>query len=487
MNLNKIPAFDGKVMVVGDVMLDRYWMGTCQRVSPEAPVPVVKFSSSQDRAGGAANVAINISALGAPCHLLGITGEDQDAMKLQMLVRQNKIEPDLLLHRGLPTITKHRILGRGQQMLRVDFEESFQDIPKDPLVQVFENSLQDCKIVVASDYGKGTLSCIGEMITLAAQRGIPILIDPKGTDFERYCGAYMLTPNMSEFEAVVGKVRDNDELDQKAKDLIYRCKLKCLLITRSEKGMSLVRPGFRTLHLPAQAREVYDVTGAGDTVIAVLAASMASGVDVVSACELANTAAGIVVGKMGTSSVSVDEIRRALNRQANVADAPYKPAHRGIITEEELLKVRKKLKEQGLRVVMTNGCFDLLHRGHISYLKQAKALGDVLIVAVNTDRSVHALKGAGRPIVSLSGRMEVLAGLESVDYVVSFDEDNPRRLISQLLPDILTKGGDYTPEEVAGYDEVTQNGGKVIILPYVPGASTTAMVSKIMVQRGAEA
>ncbi len=467
-----LPAFSGKVTVVGDVMLDRYWKGLSNRLSPEAPVPVVKVEGREDRAGGAANVAINISSLGAPCSLIGIVGADEAAVKLEKIVQDRHIRPEFVISGSHPTITKLRVLARNQQLLRLDFEDSFKDIDEDALLKAYRAALKDAKVVICSDYGKGSLAYIQQMIEIANEKGIPLLVDPKGTDFEKYRGATVLTPNMSEFKAVVGPVRDNDELERKGLELIGKLKLKYLLVTRSEDGMTLIRPGQKAVHLPTHAREVYDVTGAGDTVIATLGACLASGVDLVTSCDIANRAAGIVVGKLGTSTVSPDELRRDLSGD----DAALSP---GVVSEPELLDEVRRLKQAGKRIVMTNGCFDILHKGHISYLKRARSLGDRLIVAVNTDRSVQALKGPARPVVPLEGRMEVLAALDCVDYVVPFDEDTPERLISIVLPDVLVKGGDYKVEEIAGHRQVQANGGKVIVLPFVEGFSTTNIVNRI--------
>ncbi|MCR5537430.1 MAG: bifunctional D-glycero-beta-D-manno-heptose-7-phosphate kinase/D-glycero-beta-D-manno-heptose 1-phosphate adenylyltransferase HldE [Succinivibrio sp.] len=470
-----IPKFNGKVAVVGDVMLDRYWRGSSSRISPEAPVPVVKVKGREDRAGGAANVAINIAALGAPCELVGIVGADEAAVKLEKILRDRLIVPNFIISGNHPTITKLRVMARNQQLLRLDFEDAFVDIDKDSLLQDYQAVLEQSNVVICSDYGKGTLSFVQEMIKAANTLGVPILIDPKGTDFERYRGATLLTPNMSEFQAVVGPVHNNAELEQKGLELIEKFDLKYLLITRSEDGMSLLRPGVSAVHLPTRAREVYDVTGAGDTVIATLAASLACGVDLVSACELANRAAGIVVGKLGTSTVSQAELKQDILGESTQLSP-------GVVDEMQLYAEVNRLKHEGKRIVMTNGCFDILHKGHINYLKRARQLGDRLIVAVNTDRSVSALKGPTRPIVPCEARMEVLAALDCVDYVVPFDEDTPQRLISRVLPDVLVKGGDYKVEEIAGHREVLQNGGEVIVLPFVDGFSTTKIVNKIKEQ-----
>lgn len=467
-----IPAFDGLVAVVGDVMLDRYWSGPCSRISPEAPVPVVKIAKHEDRAGGAANVAINITALGAPCTLVGIVGEDEAALKLKELVEEKQVVTNFIASPQVPTITKLRILSRNQQLLRVDFEERCAEIDNGRMLQALRQSIREhCKVIICSDYGKGALSSIQQMIAIAREREIPVLVDPKGTDFERYKGAYMLTPNLSEFEAVAGKVEDEDDLVKKGLKMISDFDLTALLVTRSEDGMSLIRPGMEAVHLPTHAREVYDVTGAGDTVIATLGACLASGLSLQASCEIANHAAGIVVGKLGTSTASPEEIN------AELAGSSRRSG--GVMNEEELLPIVQRLKAQGKKIVFTNGCFDILHQGHVDYLQKAKALGDILIIGVNSDESVQKLKGPARPIVPLENRMGLLSALSCVDFVVPFEEETPRRLIAEILPDILVKGGDYKVEDVVGREEVETNGGEVIIIPFTEGFSTTSIVQKI--------
>lgn len=470
MNSANSVNFTGLVTVVGDVMLDSYWKGPSNRISPEAPVPVVRVTDKEERAGGAANVAINIASLGAPCNLVGIVGEDKNAEILEKIVRSHSIKTDFVLTKDHPTITKLRVLSRNQQLLRLDFEDSFSNLDEDMILKSFKESVKNSKVVIFSDYGKGSLASVSKMIEITSSLGIMSLIDPKGTDFEKYRGATLLTPNMSEFEAVVGKVANDDDLEQKALALINKLDLKMLLVTRSEDGMSLIRPGMKAVHLPTYAREVYDVTGAGDTVIGTLGTCLASGMDIVTSCEYANSAAGIVVGKIGTSTVSPQELENALGK---------KTESHGVLSEDELYKVVRELQSHGEKVVMTNGCFDIIHPGHVTYLKQAKALGNKLIVAVNSDDSVKRLKGDSRPINSLEDRIAVLSGLSSVDYVVSFSEDTPQKLISRILPDILVKGGDYKVEEIAGHKEVIANGGKVVIIPFVEGKSTTRIVNKI--------
>ena len=322
-----------------------------------------------------------------------------------------------------------------------------------------------------SDYGKGTLNDVQKMIQIARNANVPVLIDPKGTDFERYRGATLLTPNMSEFEAVVGKCHSEQEIIDKGLKLISDINLTALLVTRSEKGMTLLRPNQPVFHLPTEAKEVFDVTGAGDTVISVLAIALADGRSFEEACYLSNVAAGIVVGKLGTSTVSTVELENAIHGRTTTGF--------GVMTEAELKQAVKLAKDRGEKIVMTNGCFDILHPGHVSYLENARKLGDRLIVAVNTDESVKRLKGEERPINHLASRMAVLAGLSSVDWLVAFDEDTPQRLIGEVLPDLLVKGGDYKPEDIAGSKEVWANGGEVKVLNFENGFSTSNVIKKI--------
>lgn len=473
MEILTLPNFSGKVTVVGDVMLDRYWYGSSTRISPEAPVPVVNVNKFEERAGGAANVAINLSSLGIPCELIGIVGEDEAADNLTKILAEKLVQSRFIATSSAPTITKLRILSRHQQLLRVDFEKGYADVDQGRVLQALRHAMQDSKVVICSDYGKGVLSSVQAMIQAARLVHVPVLIDPKGSDFSKYRGATLLTPNMSEFEAVVGKVKDNDDLVAKALQLIQDIELDALLVTRSEDGMSLIVPGKEPLHIPTFAREVYDVTGAGDTVIATLAACLASGLQLPEACAIANRAAGIVVGKLGTSTVSPQELA------AELQGSNHAHVQQGVVSEDELMSEVERLKAQGKRIVMTNGCFDILHKGHVDYLQKARALGDVLIVAVNSDESVQLLKGPTRPIVPLANRMDVLAALGCVDLVVPFSEETPQRLISKVLPDILVKGGDYKVEQIAGHKEVLANGGKVEILNFVDNCSTTSIVERI--------
>ena len=466
-----MPRFDqAPVLVVGDVMLDRYWHGATSRISPEAPVPVVRVEQHEDRPGGAANVALNLAALGAPAFLVGVTGEDEAAASLADSLGAVGVTTRFQRIAGQPTIVKLRVMSRHQQLLRVDFEEPFRT-DAEALARETEALLDQVRVLVLSDYGKGALKNHQALIQAARQRNIPVLADPKGKDFSIYRGASLITPNLSEFEAIVGRCQDENELVAKGLKLLGDLELGALLVTRGEHGMTLLRPGHPALHLPARAREVFDVTGAGDTVISTLAGALAAGEDLPQAVALANLAAGIVVGKLGTAAISAPELRRAVQREQG--------SERGVLGLEQLLLAIEDARAHGEKIVFTNGCFDILHAGHVSYLEQARAQGDRLIVAVNDDASVCRLKGPGRPINSVDRRMAVLAGLGAVDWVVSFSEDTPERLLAQVRPDVLVKGGDYSVDQVVGADIVAGYGGEVRVLGLVPNSSTTAIVEKI--------
>jgi D-beta-D-heptose 7-phosphate kinase/D-beta-D-heptose 1-phosphate adenosyltransferase len=469
----QVPDFSkARLLVAGDLMLDRYWHGGTSRISPEAPVPVVRVNGVEERAGGAGNVALNIAALGGRVDLLGFCGRDEAGDSLIALLERANIDCAIERVAGLPTITKLRVLSRHQQLIRLDFEEGFQVVDSGRLAAAFAAKLERADGVVLSDYGKGTLHGVRRLIEVARAALKPVLVDPKGTDFDRYRGATLITPNRGEFEAVVGRCRDDEELAGKGHALLERLEFEALLITRGDEGMTLVQADGKTLHLPAHAKEVYDVTGAGDTVISVLAAALAAGADLPEATALANLAAGVVVGKLGTASVSVEELDEALHGPR---------AHRrGVIDPEALLPLLQVARRRGEKIVATNGCFDLLHPGHVHYLQQARALGDRLVVLVNSDASVRRLKGEGRPIQALEHRMAMLAALEAVDWVVPFEEDTPRDLIGRLLPDILVKGGDYRDiTQIAGHDHVLAHGGEVKLLDFVEGHSTTRIIQTL--------
>lgn len=467
-----IPDFESaRVLVVGDVILDRYWYGATSRISPEAPVPVVHVEDVEERPGGAANVATNIAALGATPVLMGVIGDDEAAGILTRLLTRRGVESRLTRIQGFPTVTKLRVVSRHQQLIRLDFEQRTQGAHCTELLSRYQQALGNVTAVVLSDYGKGALGSIQPFIEYARHAGIPVFVDPKGTDFHRYRGATVITPNAAEFEAVVGACPDLDHLTAKGEQLRRTLDLEALLITRGEHGMSLLREGQPGFHVPAHARDVYDVTGAGDTVIGVLAAAVATGQPIEQAMVLANLAAAVVVAKFGTAAATVDEIRGLLQHDA--------AAGSGIVTESKLRSLISSARSRRELIVMTNGCFDILHAGHVQYLAKAKTLGHRLVVAVNDDPSVRRLKGQGRPVNPLQRRMAVLAALEAVDWVVPFTEDTPERLIQLVAPDILVKGGDYRPEDVIGGDCVRRQGGRVAILEFEQGCSTTATIEAI--------
>jgi D-beta-D-heptose 7-phosphate kinase/D-beta-D-heptose 1-phosphate adenosyltransferase len=465
-----VPQFDGvRVLVAGDVMLDRYWFGATQRISPEAPVPVVHVRDTEERPGGAGNVAVNLASLGVHCTVVGITGDDAIADALAASMQKRGVSCKFTRLKNTATITKLRVLSRHQQLIRLDFEETFGSFTTAPLLPAFKSELADAQVVILSDYGKGSLTAVQELIAAARAAGKPVLVDPKGRDFGKYKGVTLITPNLAELEAVVGECPDEAAIVNKGEKLRAELGLKALLVTRSEQGMTLLEGGKPPLHLPTQAQEVSDVTGAGDTVIAVLAAGIGAGLDYAQAAALSNLAAGIVVGKLGAATVSTTELRLAAHSRSGS----------GVLNEATALDAISHARSQSERIIMTNGVFDILHAGHVTYLEAARRLGDRLIVAVNDDASVQRLKGNDRPVNTLANRMQVLAALSCVDWVVPFSEDTPERLICKLLPDVLVKGGDYKAEDVAGHACVTRNGGKVQILPFVEGLSTTKLISAI--------
>lgn len=465
-----------RVLVVGDVMLDRYWHGGTSRISPEAPVPVVRVEDADDRPGGAANVALNVASLGAHAALAGLVGQDENAQLLDKRLALSKVSTHFQYSAEVPTITKLRVMSRNQQLLRLDFEQRLDKVDTTDLLAQVEQALPACDVVILSDYGKGTLNQVERLITQARAHGKRVLIDPKGQDFSKYRGASLITPNLTEFEAVVGACDTDAELAQRGEALRAELELEALLVTRSEKGMTLIRAGQAPIHLPTRAQEVFDVTGAGDTVIGLMGLALAAGHAFPEAMMLANLGAGLVVAKPGTATLSIGELYTALHGD--------KLAEFGVIEREPLTEAVRAAQLRGERVVMTNGCFDILHAGHVAYLEQAKRLGDRLIVAVNDDASIGRLKGPKRPINPLARRMQVLAGLGAVDWVVPFSNDTPQALIEAVLPDILVKGGDYRPEEIAGGEAVIAHGGEVKVLGFEDGVSTSAMITSILDREG---
>lgn len=457
------------ITVIGDIMLDRYWYGLTNRISPEAPVPIIHIQDQKNCVGGAGNVALNIAAQGAECHLIGVIGQDEVGQTIVALCQQAGICTHFVTVADHPSTLKLRTMSRSQQLIRMDFEQEYA-LDFERIKAQLDPIIDQTDMLVLSDYAKGVLSEVSRIIEYAKAHGVPVLVDPKQKQFDVYRGATIITPNTSEFEDAVGcRWQDDLSMQQKALAMCADLAIDAMVITRGEKGMTVITAQHQ-FSVPTVAKEVFDVTGAGDTVMATLSVELAKGSALVDAVHTANRAAAIAVSKLGTGVVSQQE----LNQIYQI------PTFRERIVDEDVLLAQVQLaKQRGQRVVMTNGCFDILHPGHVQYLHQAKALGDLLIVAVNTDDSVKQLKGPTRPVHPLWHRMEVLAGLTCVDWVVSFSEETPQRLIEKLIPNVLVKGGDYQAHTVVGGDVVTQHGGQVMILPLVPDCATTQSIAKI--------
>jgi D-beta-D-heptose 7-phosphate kinase/D-beta-D-heptose 1-phosphate adenosyltransferase len=460
-----------RVLVIGDVILDRYWQGSARRISPEAPVPIVAVEHREERVGGAANVAANAAALGATVSLVGAVGADDAGMRLRELCRAAGIAPYFVEAAAHPTTVKLRVVSQHQQLVRLDFERVLPPGAAATIADTARELLSTHNVVVLSDYAKGALDAVGEIVHAARAAGRDVIVDPKGHDFARYVGATAVTPNLGEFEAIAGRCDDERTMVERARELCSRHAFGGMLITRGEAGMSWIPASGEALHLRAHSRDVYDVTGAGDTVCGVLATALGAGVDFAAAMQLANTAAGLVVERFGAATVTLEELTSALRAQDAVG--------RGILDLDQLLIERRRARQRGETVVMTNGCFDLLHEGHVRYLAAAKALGERLIVAVNDDASVRALKGVTRPYNALQSRLEILAALSVVDWVVPFSGATPQELIAHVLPDVLVKGGDYTLDTIAGAEAVRAAGGCVMTLPFHHGFSTTDLARRI--------
>ncbi|MAT84060.1 MAG: bifunctional heptose 7-phosphate kinase/heptose 1-phosphate adenyltransferase [Gammaproteobacteria bacterium] len=474
----KLPSLEGvHVVVVGDVMLDRYWIGDARRVSQEAPVPVVDVGRTEDRPGGAANVALNVASLGARCTLVGLVGDDEAARTLSAGLTAAGVVCDFVTVDDWPTVLKLRVVSQNQQLLRADFERA---LARDLSAAVGERMaahLEGASALVLQDYDKGALSDPGPLVTLAREAGVPVVVDPKHKPLGRYAGADLVKPNVHEFEAAVGPWEDDDGLVRLGQALCREHGFGALVVTRGGRGMTVVAADGAHQHIPARPVDVYDVTGAGDTAAAALAVTASLGWDPVACAQVANVASGIAVGKSGTAAVTGPELALAL------AASPR--ADRGVLSRAQLADAVAQARARGERIVFTNGCFDILHAGHVAYLEEARALGDRLVVAVNDDASVRRLKGAGRPVNPLAGRLRVLSALSAVDWVVGFDEDTPEPLLEALRPEVLVKGGDYAPDEVVGAELVRAYGGDVRVLGLVADLSTTAIVQRIRTDGGA--
>ncbi len=468
-----------RVLVVGDVMLDRYAFGTVERVSPEAPIPVLRMTAQSAALGGAGNVLRNLLALGARPTLVTVVGDDAEAAIVRAEVEASGVSrAGVLVEAGRPTTVKQRFIAGGQQLLRTDREttEPIASASAAQLLDIAAASGSAHDLVILSDYGKGVLTpeVATGIIRIARELDLPVLVDSKARDYEAYRGARLITPNSRELaRASRQPVGSDAQVTDACRRLAAAFDLGGVLATRGETGMTLVMRDRPEIHLRAEAKEVFDVTGAGDTVIAVLGAALASGADVADAASLANLAAGIVVGKIGAATVRPAEIVARLNERASHV------ASSKIVSPDQLLPQLARWRGLGMRIGFTNGCFDLLHPGHLSILQQARAACDLLVVGLNSDASVRRVKGEGRPIQDEAARAAVLASIASVDRVVLFDEDTPLRLIERIRPDVLVKGADYTIEEVVGAPFVRSYGGSVVLAEIRRGFSTTSTIERM--------
>ena len=466
-----VPRFDSaKVLTVGDAMIDRYWHGDAKRISAEAPIPVVEVKEIEDRLGGAANVALNVSTLGAESYLVAATGSDVAARELKDKLNASNIHSTLLKDPLKPTTIKVRLVSQNQQIVRADFEENF-DISVESLVSAATN-FDRIDTVILSDYDKGLLSDPQALIKEYVSRKVPVLVDPKHKDFSLYQGATLVKPNINELRHAIGSWDSEQDMIKKVKSLLEKFSWSAVLITRASDGMTLVELGAQT-HFPARTRDVYDTSGAGDTVISVLGASVSSGFTLKDSVGLSNIAAGIVVGNFGVTSISGPELREEVSL---IEKQSY---NQGGMSVEQLVSAVRDSKAKGDRIVFTNGCFDILHAGHVNYLEEAKREGDKLIVGLNSDESVARMKGKGRPINTIDRRMKIIASLEVVDWVVCFDEDTPESLIELISPNVLVKGGDYSVDQILGSEHVRSSGGEVKVLSFIEDCSTSILVEKI--------
>lgn len=466
-----------RILIIGDLLMDIYYKGEVNRISPEAPVPVLKKKGNERFVpGGASNVAVNIVASGCAVCIAGVVGKDKHGDELLKLLCDQGVDVSMVQRTDIETISKIRFISdNNQQLLRMDIED-VDDIKRhidyDELLSEITESITEYQIIVLSDYMKGVLTAdfTQRIIGLAQRHQIPVLIDVKDPHYQKYRGAWLLKPNRKELSVMTNMpVRNNDEIIDAGRFLLRETSSEFIITTCGADGMILIGKD-AVHHLDSVGKEVYDVTGAGDTVIAYLASQLASGQDIITAMEIANYAAGIQVGKAGTSAVYIQEVRE-------IMDGLGSTYLRKKIRWRELNEFTRKIADK--KVVFTNGCFDILHVGHKRYLEEARKLGDLLIVGVNSDASVRRLKGPERPINSERDRVELLTALDCVDYVIVFEDDTPQTLIERIKPDVLVKGGDYRPEEVVGKETVEAKGGKVVIIPLVKGKSTTALIQKI--------
>lgn len=470
---------DAKVLCLGDVMLDRFVYGAVDRISPEAPIPVLRIARELAMLGGAGNVLRNLAALGVAVEFISVVGNDAAGREImQQVGALENVAPHMLVERGRPSTIKTRYVAGAQQMLRADSESlaPIVEATEDDIIRLAADALETCSVLAISDYAKGLLTprVLGAVIAAARAAKKPVIVDPKGSDYARYSGAMLLTPNRKELAQAAGvDCADEAGITQAARALIAACDLEALICTRGAEGMTIVPRQGKTTSIPAAAREVFDVSGAGDTVVATLASGLGAGLSLIDAATLANAAAGVVVGKIGTAVVFADELIGALRHEDFVAE------ERKVLTLHQAVEQAAKWRTGGLKVGFTNGCFDLLHPGHVSLLREARRACDRLVLGLNSDASVKRLKGKDRPVQNEIARATVLASLADVDAVVIFDEDTPRETILALKPDVLVKGADYKVHEVVGHDLVPQWGGRVVLASIVPGHSTSATIKKL--------
>jgi len=474
-----VRAAEVRALVIGDLMLDEYLWGRAERISPEAPVQVVDVVSEDLRLGGAGNVVNNLVALGCRVSVCSVIGADDNGTLLCHVFSGMGVDTAAVFEDpSRRTGKKTRVIAAHQQIVRID-RESREEISsrfEERIIEYLEREGASFQVFVISDYLKGLLTArvLQAVIGTGKRLGIPVVIDPKGDDYAKYRGGTIITPNRKEAEqASRTAITDEASLNTAAEKLLAELDLAALLITRSEAGMSLFHADRQPLHIPTVAREVFDVTGAGDTVLAVLSLGLAAGIDYGDAARLANVAAGIVVGKLGTSTVSPAEIMAEVRRG-------HKDSDTKIRNLDVLAGLVEAEKRSGKRIVFTNGCFDLLHVGHVKYLQKARSFGDLLILGLNSDSSIRRLKGEKRPLIGEDERAHILAALDCIDYVLIFEEDTPLRVISALRPDVLVKGGDYTLDGVVGRELVESYGGRVELVSFVDGKSTTNIIEKVL-------
>ena len=461
------------IAVIGDLMIDHYFWGSCERISPEAPVPIVNISKESSVLGGAGNVLTNLYSLGADVSIFSVIGDDSNAFEMERLIGELPLKDSYLIkEKSRHTTKKSRVISAGQQVIRYDDEtkESITLSSQVKLLEEIQKRLFHFDMLLLSDYGKGVLTSnlTQDIISLAKGMNKRVLVDPKGSDYSKYRGATLLTPNRKEATVATGiEIVDHESLSQALTILKDSLSLDYSIITLSEDGIGVLDDEVKVI--PTVAREVFDVTGAGDTVLASLALSLASGFNIVEACEFANKAAAVVVAKVGSATVTLNEIEE-YEHSLNQGKSENK-----IKDFEQIQRVAKRLREQGRKIIFTNGCFDILHRGHATYLQKAKELGDILILGLNSDESIRRLKGKDRPINNLEDRAFLVGALESVDFVVPFEEDTPYELIKLVQPHILVKGADYRGKEVVGSDIADE----VVLIDFVEGKSTTGLIEKI--------